>query len=168
MEGRKVHLPVFLARRPEEEVDEDLSAFYRRLLAAIGDDVFRRGTWRLAETRGWPGDDHLQERMMGTHVYAEVGDGAVVNRVLVDDSDAGAEFAEEQGWVGPVDTLDPEPQIGWVYVPKGRPPFKPPPEAKEPAQLEKAEPAEPQLTAEQWRAVLHEAEERLAELEADK
>ena len=57
MEGRRVHLPVFLARRPEEQVDEDLSAFYRRLLAAVGDDVFRDGTWRLAETRGWPGDE---------------------------------------------------------------------------------------------------------------
>ena len=31
-EGRKVRLPVFLARRPEEPVDQDLAAFYGHLL----------------------------------------------------------------------------------------------------------------------------------------
>ncbi len=33
-EGRKVRLPVFLARRPTEAPDEDLQGFYKRLLAA--------------------------------------------------------------------------------------------------------------------------------------
>jgi Alpha amylase, catalytic domain len=57
LEGRKVQLPVFLGRRPDEPPDEDLHSFYRRLLAAVGDDVYRSGTWRLTETRGWPGDE---------------------------------------------------------------------------------------------------------------
>jgi glycosidase len=57
LEGRKVQLPVFLRRRPDEPSDEDLRAFYGRLLTALGDGVFRTGTWRLAETQGWPGDD---------------------------------------------------------------------------------------------------------------
>ncbi len=34
-DGRKVQLPVFLARRPHEPVDEDLRAFYERLLAFL-------------------------------------------------------------------------------------------------------------------------------------
>ena len=34
-EGRKVRLPVFLGRRPEEPPDKDLQAFYATLLAAI-------------------------------------------------------------------------------------------------------------------------------------
>jgi hypothetical protein len=56
MEGRKVQLPVFLGRRPDEPADGQLQAFYRRLLSVLRDGVFRQGTWRLAETRGWPGD----------------------------------------------------------------------------------------------------------------
>ncbi|MGC2109612.1 MAG: alpha-amylase family glycosyl hydrolase, partial [Candidatus Korobacteraceae bacterium] len=34
-EGRKVRLPVFLGRRPDEPVDRELQQFYRQLLAAI-------------------------------------------------------------------------------------------------------------------------------------
>jgi glycosidase len=53
-EGRKVRLPVFLARRPEEPLDQDLAAFYGRLLQEVHHDVFRNGEWRLCEKSGWP------------------------------------------------------------------------------------------------------------------
>jgi len=53
-EGKKVRLPVFLGRRPAESVDQDLAAFYGRLLKAINRDVFRNGEWRLCERSGWP------------------------------------------------------------------------------------------------------------------
>jgi len=53
-EGRKVRLPVFLGRRPDEPVDHDLAAFYRRLLDATNSDVFRNGKWNLCERSGWP------------------------------------------------------------------------------------------------------------------
>ncbi len=53
-EGRKVRLPVFLARRPAEPVDHDLVAFYHNLLKPINHDVFRNGQWRLCELSGWP------------------------------------------------------------------------------------------------------------------
>ncbi|MBC5773658.1 alpha-amylase [Pontibacter sp. KCTC 32443] len=53
-EGRKVRVPVFLARRPEEPVDQDLLAFYGRLLKGVNHDVFRNGEWRLCERSGWP------------------------------------------------------------------------------------------------------------------
>jgi hypothetical protein len=53
-QGMKVRLPVFLARRPVEQVDEDLAAFYDRLLKAIDHDVFRNGRWQLCERSGWP------------------------------------------------------------------------------------------------------------------
>ncbi|MBU6327934.1 MAG: alpha-amylase, partial [Verrucomicrobia bacterium] len=43
IEGRKVRLPVFLARRPVEAVNQDLLAFYHHLLGVIGHDVFRNG-----------------------------------------------------------------------------------------------------------------------------
>jgi glycosidase len=57
LEGRKVHLPVFLARRPDEEPDADLRAFYERLFVALRDPVFRTGIWQLGERSGWDGND---------------------------------------------------------------------------------------------------------------
>jgi len=52
-EGRKVRLPVFLARRPAEHEDQDLAAFYKGLLKETARDVFRNGEWRLCERSGW-------------------------------------------------------------------------------------------------------------------
>jgi hypothetical protein len=54
LEGRRVRLPVFLARRPREAADRDLDAFYRKLLAAIAAPALREGRWRLLEPTGWP------------------------------------------------------------------------------------------------------------------
>jgi len=51
--GMKVRLPVFLGRRPAEQVDTDLVTFYDRLLKAINNDVFRNGLWQLCERSGW-------------------------------------------------------------------------------------------------------------------
>ena len=53
-DGRKIRLPVFLARHPHEPVDHDLAAFYTRLLQATRRDVFRTGDWRLCDRFGWP------------------------------------------------------------------------------------------------------------------
>ena len=60
LEGRSVQLPVFLARRPDEQVDHDVRAFYDRLLSALRDGVFRHGEWQLGERRGWDGNDTWQ------------------------------------------------------------------------------------------------------------
>ena len=53
-EGRRVRLPVFLSRRPDESPDQDLQAFYQRLLTETARDVFRNGRWRLCDRSGWP------------------------------------------------------------------------------------------------------------------
>jgi Alpha amylase, catalytic domain len=53
-EGRKVRLPVFLGRRPDEPVDEPLRAFYKKLLETIRNPVFREGQWNLCGRTGWP------------------------------------------------------------------------------------------------------------------
>jgi hypothetical protein len=50
-EGRRTRLPVFLGRYPEEQADEGLRAFHRRLLAAAAG---LRGEWRLLDCHGWP------------------------------------------------------------------------------------------------------------------
>ena len=49
LEGRKVRLPVFLARRPDEPADGALGEFYRKLLGAASDDALRDGHWQLCE-----------------------------------------------------------------------------------------------------------------------
>jgi hypothetical protein len=54
-EGRRVHLPVFLARRPDEPVDSALQEFSERLVAAAAD--VRQGEWQLLECTGWPDNE---------------------------------------------------------------------------------------------------------------
>jgi hypothetical protein len=60
LEGRKVRLPVFLGRRPEEPLDKDLRDFYVKLLGSINNPVFREGQWNLCERAGWPDNPSYQ------------------------------------------------------------------------------------------------------------
>lgn len=53
LEGRRVRLPVFLARRPEETPDYELLAFYQRLLDTLRRGDFLQGDWALCERTGW-------------------------------------------------------------------------------------------------------------------
>ncbi|MFL6144792.1 MAG: alpha-amylase family glycosyl hydrolase [Labedaea sp.] len=53
-EGRRVRPPVFLSRRPEESPDQELAAWYRRLLAAVAEHQVRQGSWHQLEPSGWP------------------------------------------------------------------------------------------------------------------
>ncbi len=54
LEGRKIKLPIFLGRRPEETPHPDLQPFYRKLLKVIHRLVFREGDWTLCQGSGWP------------------------------------------------------------------------------------------------------------------
>ena len=53
-EGRRVRLPVFLGRRPEEPPLPEIQAFYSALMRAIDHPVFHDGSWRLSSCAGWP------------------------------------------------------------------------------------------------------------------
>jgi hypothetical protein len=55
-EGRRTRLPVHLGRWNDEPVDEGSVRFYERLLAAVNEDVFHEGEWRLLDV-GPAGDD---------------------------------------------------------------------------------------------------------------
>ncbi|HKR80291.1 MAG TPA: hypothetical protein VJR69_11370, partial [Nitrospira sp.] len=60
LEGRRQRVPVFLRRRPDEPIDEDLQEFYAKLLHALGEEDLRVGQWLLCESAGWPDNDsHL-------------------------------------------------------------------------------------------------------------
>jgi hypothetical protein len=67
-EGRKVRLPVFLGRRPDEPVDHDLQQFYMKLLDAIDRPIFHDGEWRLCERTGWPDNASFQNLVAWTWV----------------------------------------------------------------------------------------------------
>ena len=53
-EGRRVHPPVFVSRRPDEPLDPELAAWYHRLLTVVAGHRVRAGEWRLLEASGWP------------------------------------------------------------------------------------------------------------------
>ena len=59
-EGRKIRLPVFLARRPTEPTDKPLQIFYHWLLDAINAPVFREGQWALCRCAGWADNSSYQ------------------------------------------------------------------------------------------------------------
>lgn len=54
LEGRRVQVPIFLARRPAEPVDIELSCFYKDLLQALRAGDLFQGRWQLCERSGWP------------------------------------------------------------------------------------------------------------------
>ena len=56
-EGRRVRLPVFLRRRPDETPDTNLQEFYRSLLQVLRSTNVRDGEWKLCERTGWPDND---------------------------------------------------------------------------------------------------------------
>jgi hypothetical protein len=59
-EGRRVRLPVFLGRYPDEPVDSELAGFYTSLLRSLTDETFRSGRWQLGERHGWPDNDSFR------------------------------------------------------------------------------------------------------------
>jgi hypothetical protein len=60
-EGWRVRLPVFVRRRPDEPVDEELRAFHLLLIAAAA--AMRHGDWTLCEATGWP-DDRSYDQLL--------------------------------------------------------------------------------------------------------
>ena len=56
-EGRRIRVPVQLGRAPDEATDEQLAAFYNRLLACLAQSVFRGGEWQLLDMApAWDGN----------------------------------------------------------------------------------------------------------------
>ena len=56
-----MRLPVFLRRRPDEPIDEELRAFHLLLIAAAA--AMRHGDWALCEATGWP-DDRSYDQLL--------------------------------------------------------------------------------------------------------
>ena len=92
-EGRKVRLPVFLGRRPEESVNKELQEFYRKLLAAIDNPVLHDGQWTLCERTGWPDNTSFENVVAWT--WNKDGDFYLI---VVNLSDCSAQSNIRVGW----------------------------------------------------------------------
>ena len=64
LEGRRTKLPVQLAREPLELPDPLVRDFYRRLLAALRDEVFHDGQFFLLGNRPYLGKDRSHENLL--------------------------------------------------------------------------------------------------------
>jgi glycosidase len=54
LDGLRTKLPVQLGRRPFEQPDPEVRAFWSHLLATVARERVRQGDWRLLEVTGWP------------------------------------------------------------------------------------------------------------------
>jgi Alpha amylase, catalytic domain len=74
-EGRRVRPPVFLARRPDEPLDQDLASWYRTLVAAVGTSGMRQGDWRLLDVTGWPDNQSCANLLAWSWSWSGTGTG---------------------------------------------------------------------------------------------
>jgi hypothetical protein len=99
-DGRATFLPVFLGRRPDEPLDEDLHDWYHRLWhVAAG---VRNGDWSLCSVTGWPDNTSADQLVAWTWVDDEraalvvvnLGDGPADGVVHIDD-----DFLAGSDWI---------------------------------------------------------------------
>jgi len=91
-EGRRVRPPVFLARRPDEPRDNELAAWYARLLAALARQRVRAGAWQLLEAGGWP-DNQSCRNLVAWSWTADNGGGRHVTVVNLSSQPAQARIS---------------------------------------------------------------------------
>ena len=94
-EGRRVHPPVFLQRRPDEVPDHDLAVWYRQLVAVVASDNVRSGTWQLLDPTGWPDNDTCRNLLAWSWSDEEIPRRHVV---VVNLSDAPAQARVPLPW----------------------------------------------------------------------
>jgi hypothetical protein len=61
-DGRRIHVPVILGRRPHEPLDAELREFTDRLLDVVAGGL-RQGDWATASVEGWP-DNHRADQLV--------------------------------------------------------------------------------------------------------
>jgi hypothetical protein len=93
-EGRRVHPPVFLSRRPDEELDQDMAAWYRQLLTAVDNRGIRTGTWQLLEVSGWPDNDSCRNLL----AWSWTADGGSRYLIVINYSDERAQGRVQLPW----------------------------------------------------------------------
>jgi hypothetical protein len=96
LEGRQVHLPVFLGRRPHEVVDYARAKAGRELLRKMHDSGLRAGEWSLLECAGWP-DNPTHQNLLAWAWHTR---GTPHHLVVVNLSDRPAQARVHLPWPG--------------------------------------------------------------------
>ena len=81
-EGRRVRVPVFLSRRPDEPADQELAGWYRDLLREVAEQRVRTGAWQLLPVTGWP-DNTSGDNLIAWSWTPGAGAGGVSRHVVV-------------------------------------------------------------------------------------
>jgi hypothetical protein len=88
-DGWRVKLPVQLGRRPNEETDPEMRAFYDRFLAFLSRPELKEGRWQLLDVEPpRPGEDVNR----GLVAYRWEGDAATAGSIVV------VNLADTRGW----------------------------------------------------------------------
>jgi glycosidase len=99
-EGRQVHPPVFLSRRPAEALDPTgMADWYRQLLTVIAGHQVRAGAWRLLEVTGWPDNDSSHNLL----AWSWTADGGQQHLIVINFSAQPAQGRVRLGWPGLAD-----------------------------------------------------------------
>lgn len=99
-EGRRVRLPVFLGRRPEESTDVSTAAFYNALLDTVAEQGVRAGSWRLLEATGWPDNDSWRNLLTWAWVDDEVQQAVPHHVIVINFSGGSAQARIKLPWSG--------------------------------------------------------------------
>jgi Alpha amylase, catalytic domain len=97
-EGRRVRPPVFLARRPDEPLDQSLASWYRSLVEAIGASGMRDGEWRQLDVAGWPDNQSCANLLAWSWSGGDAGGASNRFVVVVNLSDAPAQGRVALPW----------------------------------------------------------------------
>jgi hypothetical protein len=97
-EGRQVHPPIFLSRRPAEAPQESMADWYRRLLEAVSGRQVRAGTWRLLEVTGWPDNDSCHNLLAWSWTADGTTDGGGRHLIVINLSATPAQGRVQLGW----------------------------------------------------------------------
>jgi hypothetical protein len=97
-EGRRVRVPVFLARRPDEPPDEELASWYRNLLGAVAQHKVRTGAWQLLDAEGWPDNQSCRNLIAWSWTPDDEADGVRGHVIAVNLSGAPAQAQIPLPW----------------------------------------------------------------------
>ena len=97
-EGRRVRVPVFLERRPDEQPDQELTAWYRNLLRQVAEHRVRTGAWQLLEADGWPDNQSCHDLLAWSWTPGDDAGGVRGHVVVVNFSGSPAQAQIPLPW----------------------------------------------------------------------
>jgi hypothetical protein len=97
-EGRRVRVPVFLDRRPDEPPDQELAAWYRDLLDKVAGHRVRSGAWQLLQADGWPDNQSCRDLIAWSWTPGDDAGGVRGHVVVVNLSAAPAQAQVPLPW----------------------------------------------------------------------